>query len=107
MKSCIDNKCCNNDNNEGETCSSDVSCKDECSGDYNHIFLELADCAWMEVLKDKIKDHILATKSDKMTELARIISEANTKRWKHKMEKERCCHDFKSELSCFFASMRK
>jgi hypothetical protein len=46
--------------------------------------LELADEAWYELLKDKIKHHI--EKSDpKIEELAQLISETNHKRWKEKL----------------------
>lgn len=69
--------------------------------------LEAADCAWMEVLKDKIKEHILATHNDRMTELAKIIAEENNHRWKHKMEKKQCCAEFKEKLWRFFSQYKR
>src|ERR1700721_2272066 len=71
---------------------------EDCASD----FLAIADEAWMEVLKDKIKEHILATQNDRMTELAKIVSETNNQRWRNKMEKKHGCMEFKEKLSRFF-----
>jgi len=75
----------------------------------SHKLLEIADMAWVEVLKEKIKEHIKAN-DPKMDELAKIVSEANHKRWKHKMEKEKCfeehdkcCEDFEHQLCQLFS----
>jgi len=75
----------------------------------SHRLLEIADLAWMEVLKEKIKEHIKAT-DPKLDELAKIVSEANHKRWKQKMQKEKscaehdqCCEDFEHQLCKLFS----
>ena len=73
---------------------------------FSKSLLEAADCAWMEVLKDKIKEHILATQNDRMKELAKIASEGNSQRWKHKMEKKQGCMDFKEKLCRFFGQSK-
>jgi hypothetical protein len=67
----------------------------------------VADEAWTEVLKDEIKKHILATQKDRMSKLAKIVSEGNNKRWKHKMEKEQCCEEFHQQIAAFFSSYKK
>lgn len=72
---------------------------DECC--YTQSFLDLADEAWMEVLKDKIKEHILAN-DRRINELAGIIAEANHERWKKKMEDENCNETYKEKLHNFF-----
>lgn len=69
---------------------------EEC--DWAESFLELADEAWMEVLKEKIKDHIRTSSDKKLTELAAIVAEANCERWKKKMEKESCCATYEKKL---------
>jgi hypothetical protein len=74
---------------------------------FAECLLEAADCAWMEVLKDKIKEHILATQNDKMSELAKIVSEGNSQRWRNKMEKKHSCMDFKEKLCNFFCKSKK
>lgn len=72
---------------------------DDMNADY---FLQLADEAWEEVLKDKIKEYILKTKGDDMTKLAKIVAEGNHRRWKHRIEKKQSCHHFMEELEAFF-----
>ncbi|MFI5344211.1 MAG: hypothetical protein ACHQUC_08330, partial [Chlamydiales bacterium] len=68
------------------------------------------DLAWMEVLKEKIKEHILAN-DKKINELAKIVAEANHKRWMHKIDKkkccdqaEQCCSDYQDQLCKLFSS---
>jgi hypothetical protein len=82
----------------GHTCS--CSChgsKEDSCKDIPGKFLELADSAWMEVLKEKIKDHIRQNDS-KLNELAQVISEANREKWKHKKEKFQGCHQYEEKL---------
>src|SRR5436853_7817118 len=64
-------------------------CK-HCGCDYAAKFLELADHAWMELLKEKIKEQI-QSHSKNMDELARLIAEGNRERWQSKMENQQCC----------------
>lgn len=90
-------------------CCPDKEKKSGCEekGEMTDFFLEIADCAWSEVLKDKIKEHILATQNDRMTELAKIVSEGNNQRWRHRMEKKQGCCDFKEKLARFFGQFKK
>lgn len=74
---------------------------------FTDYFIEVADCAWGEVLKDKIKEHILATQNERMTELAKIVSEGNNQRWRAKMEKKKGCADFQEKLCSFFSHFKK
>lgn len=102
---------CNCHDHGGDHCSDCCSshhCHDACCGGGHHhecsgsdAFLQLADEAWMEVLKEKIKKHILANDT-KMDELAKIISEANHERWKMKMVGKHECDDFKQKLREYF-----
>lgn len=85
----------------------------ECCGEdhehhasYSEAFLELADEAWMEVLKEKIKDHIRA-KDARINELATIIAEANHERWKQKMVGKHGCDSFKEKLHHYFEGTGK
>jgi hypothetical protein len=73
----------------------------------SEYFLQIADEAWEEVLKDEIKKQILATQKERMSKLAKIVSEGNNRRWKHKMEKKQGCAEFHEELSSFFSQRRK
>lgn len=89
---CGQKNCTCGSNNSGGSCSSK--------------FLELADQAWMEVLKEKIKDHIRANNKN-IDELAKLVSEANHERWKKKIEEKSCCGGFEEKLRNFFANSCK
>lgn len=78
--------------------------KKEC--DWAHQFLELADEAWMEVLKEKIKEHIRSD-AKHLDELAKIISEANNEKWRGKMEKKQRCSCYEEKLRNFFSCSSK
>lgn len=81
--------------------SKGCGCK-HCQGNYTEKFLELADHAWMELLKEKIKGHI-QSQAKNMDELARLISEANHERWQKKIEDKQCCGSFEEKLKDFFS----
>ena len=101
---CCENCNCGCHENHGSCSCSCHDCHDhsdekECC--YSEAFLELADEAWMEVLKDKIKENILAN-DKKINELAAIVAEANHARWKKKMDDQNCCDGYKEKLHNFF-----
>lgn len=102
--SCHSKDSCHSSHNHGRCCSSSCSCSchhgedeshHEC--DYAAAFLELADEAWMEVLKEKIKD-IIRSDDKKINELAAIVAQANNERWKKKMAKHDCCAEYEKKL---------
>lgn len=93
---------CHEEHEHEETCAGEES-----NDPMIDWWLEVADEAWTEVLKDKIKEHILATQSDRMKELAKIISEGNSQRWKSKMEKKGAIAEFKEKLCQFFKQGKK
>lgn len=97
-------KCCCpcHQKQEEETCHGEDQHED-----HTEWFLEIADAAWTEVLKDKIKEHILTTQNDRMTELAKIVSEGNSSRWKLKMEQENSIEDFQENICRFFSQHKK
>lgn len=99
MGECSKNDCCPT---EEEACR--VAENEE---DMSSFLIEVADCAWSEVLKDKIKEYILSTQDERMTELAKIVAEGNNQRWKIKMEKKQACMDFKEKLRRFFGQSKK
>ncbi len=78
--------------------------QDECHehGSFAKELLELADEAWMEVLKEKIKENIKSGIGKNLDELAKLVSEANHSRWKHKMCKEKSCDSFECKIDEFF-----
>lgn len=67
-------------------------------------FFEIADEAWKEVLKDKIKAKILMHKGEHMEKLAEMIAKANGEKWKLKISAKMKGTEFKDNLKEFFSS---
>lgn len=95
------NCCCCCNEQEEESCHND-----DLYDDKTDWLIEVADLAWMEVLKDKIKEHILSTQNEHMTQLAKIVSEGNHERWKHKMANQKAADDFKENICNFYHSKK-
>lgn len=101
-------ECC-----EGESCSTEEQKQEHICCSHNHHedhgcdmalhLLDIADEAWMEVLKEKIKDHIRAN-DHKIDELAKIVSEINKERWHHKIAKHQICEDYEKRLHTLFST---
>lgn len=103
-----ESSCCSNQECQCQCacCSGKQSCSSGHEDGYKW-FLEVADEAWTEVLKEKIKEHILATQKDRMTDLAKLVSEGNNQRWKSKMDKKKVCAEFSEKLHHFFSQGKK
>jgi hypothetical protein len=118
MSSCQGQSCETNEKGssshgcQGEVCGcgckscgchqSSCSCKSCCqSEDKSKRLLALADTAWMELLKDKIKEHILAT-DKKIDEIAKIVAQTNHERWSHKMAKKQLVENYEESLNQLF-----
>ena len=67
-------------------------------------FLEIADEAWREVLKEKIKSKIHEHKGEHLDKLAEMIAKANGAKWKNKISAKTNCNEFKENLKNFFSS---
>ena len=67
-------------------------------------FLKLADEAWMEILKEKIKAEVEKEQGESLGKLAEIIAKTNCEKWKHKIMIKSKCEDYKNTLKEFFAS---
>lgn len=74
--------------------------------DFAHELLELADAAWMELLKDKIKEQIKASSAAQLDQLAKLVTHANKERWEHTMAKKSACDSFREKLHEHFASKK-
>ncbi|MCE5316254.1 MAG: hypothetical protein LLG04_02685 [Parachlamydia sp.] len=70
--------------------------------DFAHELLEMADQAWMEVLKEKIKEQIKSTNGPHLDQLAKLVAESNHVRWQHKMGVLKDVQSYKEKLSAFF-----
>ena len=96
--------------NEG-ACSCGCGCGEHAHHHHNEEgcncaekLLEIADEAWAEVLKDKIKAKIIDHKGEHMEKLAEMIAKANGEKWKHKIASKMKCGKFKDDLKEFFSS---
>ena len=64
--------------------------------------LGLADDAWHELLKEKIKASIEESCGEKLDELAGLVREANSFRWQHKIQGKVKCDEYQSNVRAFF-----
>jgi hypothetical protein len=106
MKDSNFGECCKS-GEQGQCCGKSHQQNAEKHSDCPKHFLELADKAWMELLKDKIKIEIENKKGAELEKLAEIIAKANGKKWKHKIAAEMECEDYKNTLKDFFTSSDK
>lgn len=105
-------QCCNNAHIHGTTlpcpcgCGAKISIYSDEGYECNcsDKFLKIADEAWMEVLKEKIKCKIIAHKDEHMEKLAELIAKANGEKWKNKIASKTKNNQFKDELKAFFSS---
>lgn len=72
------------------------SCHQQCK--YSEELLQLADEAWMELLKEKIKEEIAQSAGEQISKLAKLVSTANHARWKDKMQGKKDHEDFECQL---------
>ena len=66
-------------------------------------FLQIADEAWKEVLKESIKAKIIAKKGEHIDKLAEMVAAANGEKWKNKISAKTHCNKFKDELKEYFS----
>ncbi len=70
--------------------------------DFADQLLQLADEAWMEVLKEKIKAHVTKSNGAQLEKLAKVVAEANKDRWRLKLASKKGCEDFHCKIADFF-----
>jgi hypothetical protein len=82
------------------SCCCHKSHEEECN--FPEQLIQLADDAWMCVLKEKIKEQIKSKSGKQLDDLAKLVNDANHKRWHDKLAEKHDCDDFKQQLSAFF-----
>lgn len=82
-----------------EACSQAVavSTNTECC-DIPEKLLCLADDAWTEVVKEKIKREIEKAAGPKLDSLAKLVAETNHRRWSHLIEGKQKCDEYKQQV---------
>ncbi|MBF0547597.1 MAG: hypothetical protein HQM08_24370 [Candidatus Riflebacteria bacterium] len=78
------------DSMEGEAC------------DMPEKLLALADEAWNEVMKEKIKTAIQKSCGVKMDKLANLVAETNKAKWAHEIQGKVNCDAYKQSLLALF-----
>lgn len=84
-------------------CHANKGCSE---GDFAHTLLEMADEAWMCLLKDKIKAKINGLSGAKLDELADLVANSNHKRWISKMAAHEAKDDFEDNVASFFSHQK-
>ena len=74
----------------------DKTGKDCC--DIPEKLLCLADEAWKDALKAKIREKIEKNQAEKLEQLATLVADANHRRWKHMIEAKQGCESFKHQV---------
>lgn len=84
------------------TCATKPATKDSCC-DMPERLLALADEAWHELLKEKIKAEISKSCGDSMEKLAKLVTETNKAKWAHTIQGKVKCDEYKDKLKAFFS----
>lgn len=92
---------CNSEPCPTNPCATTSGGSEECN--MPEKLIQLADEAWEELLKDKLKAHIQAQKGKKLDDLAKLVAEANDARWKHLIQGKLKCEEFKTRLKSLLA----
>ncbi|MBA3239505.1 MAG: hypothetical protein H0T62_14345 [Parachlamydiaceae bacterium] len=95
--------CCSHEKQE---CCEEESCCESKEGkheDFAKHLLCLADEAWMELLKDKIKENILADGGAQLDQIAKVVSEGNKSRWENKMAMKKNACEYKEKIKSLFS----
>jgi len=90
---------------EKEACA-ETSADTECCGGPEKLLL-LADEAWKELLKDKIKEEIEKSSGPKLSALAKLVAEANHQRWTYLITGKQKCEEFKGQVKEALLSLTK
>ncbi len=88
--------------NLDETCTTQASTTDCC--DMPERLLKLADDAWFEVLKEKIKEEINANCDGKMAEIAKLVASSNQAKWGNMIQGKVQCEEYKQSLKNLMTS---
>lgn len=104
---CHQGSCCTQNHHSHSSChSSSGCCEDQDCGcschhhgqKYSDELLALADEAWMELIKDKIKEEIKKNSGEHIDRIASLVAKTNHARWKFKMDEKQNEHTYEDEL---------
>lgn len=85
------------------SCCHDFECECDCHHHHPHKYsdelLALADEAWMELIKDMIKEEIIKHSGKNISQIAQLVAKANHARWTAKIDEKKNHHVFEDELT--------
>lgn len=84
-----------------QECSSNK--EQECN--LHEKLLCLADEAWKEVLKEKIKTEIEKSQGEKLNALAKLVAETNHRKWTYLIQGKKACDDYKNQVRSLVAGL--
>ena len=90
---CCESKCCEESK---EKCCSKGCCEEESKG---KMMMRMADEAWEELMKEKMKQAYEKSIGEKMNKVASVAVEGCIAFWTNKMKEESTCHEFEQKLS--------
>lgn len=83
------------------SCSAHHHCSCECHKHhhkYSDDLLEIADEAWMEVVKEKIKEEIRQHAGEHISKLAKLVAQTNHTRWTNILGEKRNLEEYENNL---------
>lgn len=92
-----------------ENCSSTECCTTDSKGNNDHEctmheeLLALADEAWMELLKEKIKGEIEKSGGAHMDKIAKLVADANCAKWGDMIAAKTKCNAYKESLKALMS----
>ena len=93
---CGEEKCCSE--GKGECCCQKKECCESNSQDHGKMMMELANEAWSELMKEKMKTIYENAIGDKMNRVAQASVEACIAYWSNKMKEEHSWSEFEDKL---------
>lgn len=101
----MSNQCNTNPGGQGQ-CEEGKTSKasSECC-DIPAKLLSLADEAWHDVLKEKLKAKIEEHSGEKIDKLASVVATANHKKWSHMIQQKVDCHSYQDEVKAVMLSL--
>ena len=93
---CEEGSCC--ESGKGSECCSEKCCCEGNSMDKGQMMMGLANEAWSELMKEKMKAAYEKAKGDKMNKVAQISVEACMAYWGSKMKSKEAWNEFEEKL---------
>ena len=98
MGDCKEGTCSTEQQKGGADCCSGSSCNKSSGCEMTDMLMHIADSAWAELMKDKMKKLFETHRGKNMDKLAKASVEASLAYWEHKMKGKMACHENKEKL---------